>query len=197
MKNVNLTIAHDPDVECPSDWDGWKLYSFSTRHINFKHPEEAGIGRDGQGLFLGIQSKLKAGTAFVLSYFEHGGCVWSLMGEGPQCQWDSVRVAGLLYWDGKPKDVGKDYAERRKSAIGFLEQYTEWANGECYYYVIEDADTGETLDSCGGFIGGESFKGQVLEALKHYDAKVVEVNGDAGHAFEVPEEFQAEVEADV
>ena len=50
-----------------------------------------------------------------------------------------------------------------KDAVGVIEEYEKWCNGECYGYVIENA-SGEELDSCWGFIGEEYAKESAIEA---------------------------------
>ena len=43
------------------------------------------------------------------------------------------------------------------------ETYTEWANGECYGYILHDAD-GHEIDSCWGFIGRDAVVAEAQEA---------------------------------
>lgn len=156
----------DDSHESPCEWDdGWKLHSFSSRHDSFTHPNALDLDS------IGMRRKIKCGTAFFLSYFEHGNCVWSLRDEGPKCQWDSVRTAGILIWEGSPKDLHKGYEARRESARGFCETYTYWCNGEIYGYEIhevspfENADPGEPLDACWGFYGWDDVKQGAKESL--------------------------------
>lgn len=158
MRKLVLTIDNDSDTENPFEYGEWEFVSFSRRHSAYKNPE------DFQNI--GIRRKLQAATAFVLDYFEHGNCVWSLAGSGPQCQWDQSRNAGLLIWRGKPNDLADTPEKRREAAACMLETYTEWCNGECYWYNLETND-GVDVDSCGGFIGSDHFfdsLGEVLQA---------------------------------
>lgn len=158
-KQLSITIDYDSDVECPTEWGcEWSLYSFCRKHGNFKQPYSF-ITWDNErnvvGSNIGMRRKLNVGTAFLLSYFEHGQCVWSLKGEGPQCQWDTAQVAGILIWEHPVKELGpKTYTGRVKDARIFLDTYTKWCNGDCYYYCIEDAEE-NCVDSCGGYIGTE------------------------------------------
>lgn len=151
---VTIRLEYDTDTENPMEHDGqWTLYSFSNRHVNYKHPDE--IMPDGK-IPIGLRRKLDVGLAFFLDYFEHGQCVWSLAGDGPQCQWDTERRAGILIWEHSPKEMGaKDRESRAKDARDFLETYTAWCNGECYGWSIEDED-GEHIDSCWGYYGNDT-----------------------------------------
>lgn len=189
MQRVILRIEQDSDIECPTQWDRWRLYSFCSCHSSFKHPEEVGLGpldRFGEPIIrnVGLRQQFKAGTAFLLSYYEHGRSLWMLkegrIPAGVEFQWDGVRVAGLLRWEGKVGDLGpKTQPDRMKDAQTFLDIYNAWANGEGYGYTIEDEVTEEVLDSCWGFYGSDTnyFLEEIKDHLKDY--ALVGVYGDA------------------
>ena len=164
---LKITIGYDQDCESPSEYDGWTPHSFSPRHINFKHPDD----------LPDLTEKLEKGLAFVLSYYEHGRCLWFRGGTstppGVEFQWDGTRTAGVLIWDEDEVNLGgRTYEERAKDADAFLETYTAWANGDCYYYVIEDLD--EVIDSCGGFIGDTDYMlTQIAEQIEGQNFTVV------------------------
>lgn len=157
-----IKLLYSPDVESPCENDGWKVYSFSTRHKNYADPEHF---RDANGkTTLGIRNKLRAGTAFFLSYYEHGNCQWSLNGEGPYCPWDSRNMAGIIVWEQDIDNLGpKTYEERESDARAFLKVYTDWVNGDIYFFSIEQ--DGHPIDSCRGLIGDESLADAVRELL--------------------------------
>lgn len=179
-----VTLRYDSDLEDPCNEDGWKVYSFSHRHRSYRNPADFfPNGKAG----IGLRRKLAVGTAFILSYFEHGGCVWSLRGTGPRCQWDSVDVAGVLVWEGKVADLGpKTYEDRAKDASAFLRVYTAWCNGEGYSYSVDNVKQlpcghteTESVDSCGGFYGTDLdfMAEQVREAVG--GDKQVQIRGEA------------------
>lgn len=95
-------------------------------------------------------------VAFPLFMYDHSGTIYKASeGGNPfSCQWDSGRI-GIIALK-KSEFYGPDHAEHGKpyieTANGICDNYTEWANGEIYGYVVED-ETGEQLDSCWGFIG--------------------------------------------
>jgi len=179
MRDARVIIDHDPDCESPCESDQFTLYSFCQRHSSFKDPRE----------IPDLKSKLKGKTAFMLSYFEHGDCVWSLQGEGSSCPWDSVYTAGVLVWEGKPTDIGKTPAKRVKAARSFLKAYTDWANGHVYYWRVETLD-GEEVNSCGGVIGWEWLEKMIKEECP--DVRIVEADGDACDGFPVEEAEEVE-----
>jgi len=173
---IKLVVKLWPDhmPEHPNEMDGWKAYSFSRRHGNYKHPTDIGfIEEDGTvEPDEDLKVKLDSGLAFLLSYYEHGNCLWALSGEAPRDRWDSVDFAGLLIWEHAEEDIGaKSYEDREKDARAFIERFTAWCNGHIYGFTIEafskcptcdqhkeldqeDVD-GPTLDSCGGYYGDD------------------------------------------
>lgn len=169
-----ITIHQDDCPMDPHEGDGqWRLYSFGRRHVHYESPSR--FFDDNRRPRLWLRNKLRAGTAFILSYFEHGNCVWSLRGTGPQCQWDNVDVAGVLVWEHPVGDMGAKTVEARaKDAAAFLETYTCWCNGDVYGYTVEEVVTlpcGHTetnhVDSCFGYYGNDLdfMKEEIVTAL--------------------------------
>ena len=166
-----VKIEHDQDCSSPMENDGnWQFYSFCDRHNNFKHPDEF-FGEDGKPNRQ-IARKLRNGLAFLLSYHEHGLCRWDVSGHGPSCQWDSVSKAGIAVWEEPPGDMGaKTYEDRKKDCQGSTEEYTEWCNGNCYGYIIQERKLRngvikrKRLDSGWGFIGSDYVVEAACEAL--------------------------------
>jgi len=184
MSKIVIRLEHDYDAENPCDYDGWKAYSFSNRHANFKHPDEFEDDED-------LERRLKIGLAFKLAYFEHGQCEWTLSGEGYQCRWDSGSFAGLLIWENAEDDIGAVTVEdRRKDAKAFLETYTAWCNGYVFGYVAsrvtdceccgQEEPEGEHLDSCWGFIGHEALFEWIRESMD-LGGETVEFRGEASY----------------
>jgi hypothetical protein len=180
-KRYVLRIENDCDTESPFEWagdDGWRFCSFSRRHTSFVHPDELDLKS------ISMRRKFACGTAFFLSYYEHGLCRWSLLGGGPRCQWDTVDGAGVLIWQGKASNLGADYVERAKRAESMLEAYTDWCNGACYWYSLDEVDeNGDEVgcvDSCGGFIGDEHLRDTLVsEVLAGIDERAeFDVKGD-------------------
>lgn len=189
MQDVKIRIEYDRDTENPCEYDGWKLISFNRRHINYEDPYTL-LNQDGTAKDFGLRRKLAVGTAFLVSCYEHGGCHWGLQGEVMQCQFDTAQIAGILVWQQDSKHCGKTFEDRQKSARSFLEVYTMWANGECYYYSIEDME-GNDIDSCGGYIGEDHLLSSIKDAIGN-KYRIVEKEGEAAYMFDVP--FQKEEE---
>jgi hypothetical protein len=150
--------------------DGWKPYSFSRKHPNFKHPNEFDPAEDEE-----LAANLKNGLAFWLSYYEHGLCRWSLSGEGPTCRWDSRQRAGILVWEQDEGDIGaKSYEERAEDARAAVKVFTEWCNGEVYAFgILEPCEScgcscnGDVVESGGGYIGEDGVT-QMFEMIRSH-----------------------------
>ena len=150
MKTIHLGLTDSP--ENPLETDCWKLYSFNRNHRSFKDPDYFfPNGRpDENPVPIGLRRKLAVGTAFILSYTEHGQCEWGVEGTIGMPVFDSCSIAGLLIWEDSVKNLGpKTYADRQKDAEGVCAVYSEWCNGNVYGYSVEEK--GEVIDSCWGF----------------------------------------------
>lgn len=163
----HVIVSISPD-ECPDPREGdcnWRLVSFCQRHTAFEHPDRLFNVRKEDGVWnfyprdLVLRRRLDVGLAHMLSYFEHGNCVWFRKGHGlpgTDCRFDGVRHAGLLVWEHGPDAMGaKTYEDRGKDADAFLKCYTDWCNGHGLS-VDARTSTGEYLDSCGGYYGSDS-----------------------------------------
>ena len=184
MKRIK--ILPDYDLEDPTQFDGsWTLYAFSNRMNHSADPESVGfeIGENGHYPSIGLRRKLAVGTAFMVSYFEHGNCKWGLAGSMDRMfgfWWGGVANAGLLVWEHPVSDMGaKTYQDRAKDASITLDLYTDYCNGNGYGYVIEDPAVDEdgfieSDDSCFGFYGSDAV------GMADYIASAV-----AGHRWEI------------
>lgn len=178
---IKVNFEYDQDAEDPSRWDSWRVVSFNRRHSAYDDPDnyiktvyDANDRIDHfSGANIGITRKLQVGTAFLLSYSEHGLCQWKLSGEQWADTWDSCSTAGMLIWEGKPSELGKTLEERQDIARSFLETYADWCNGNVHGWSVEayeirplddpdsdDSDDFETGfqdhdldDSCWGYYG--------------------------------------------
>lgn len=184
-----VRVGYDHGTANPIDEN--KIYSFSRRHPNYIEQES-------------FEALSEENQDFVfLSYFEHGQCVWDVASQdftrkhrGTEFQWDGVRYAGS--WvpsedtrkmvEGEGLEVGSKERHERMAqlASGDCSTYTQWLNGEVYYYSCEvytarkDAD-GEVWDelndyrrepaisddTCGGFYGWESLQEELKAIIQN------------------------------
>jgi hypothetical protein len=164
---------------------GWEVYSFSHRHVNYKHPDEFGLYYDRENRSLettniGLRRKLDVGLAFLLSYFEHGVGAWGRQGvfsHLPDAMWDCARFAGIALWVEKAKDCpAKTYSERAKLLDEYLENFTAVWNGDIYECVFVDDETDDMFGL--GIYGGHHFKEMAKEIAQVVGNKPFEIVGD-------------------
>ena len=160
MTTKIVKITPDEGNESPCEWGRYKLYSFCKKHASFSDPTEC---------MLKYADHLKDGFAFLLSYYEHGDCIWNLMDENSKNNWDFTKLAGILIIENLNE---KSLTGNHKAAASFLESYTKWCNGEIYHVeVLEQCFAcGNHIDaavdsSCGGFYDEES----IVDFLKEKD----------------------------
>lgn len=90
--------------------------------------------------------------------YDHSGTSYRVGAGNPfSCPWDSGRV-GIIALK-RSEWTADDLAE---AAQGVAESYTDWANGHGFAYQVTDAE-GDTLDSCGGYLGDHDAEGGALE----------------------------------
>lgn len=168
---MKVIIGHDQDVDSPFEDCEWEFHSFSRRHRHFTDPAELGLSYQtiaGRPVVIspGLRRKLQCKTAFFCWYYEHGLCRWGITGSDVPCgvefRWDGVRHAGLLLYKGNPKYLPRH--RRLGFALSLMQEYTDWCNGEVYYYSIVN-DKGKWIDSCGGFYGTDTLCEAIAESL--------------------------------
>ncbi len=190
-KVIFYELFRDPYPENPlKDFDGYgTIWSFSTKHINYKNPQEIECHPDRVGL----------------SYYEHGQCRWFVRDElqPPDMQWDGVRHAGI--WE--PDEAlryevkGLDDKARRKKMVEFASQackiYSDWCNGEVYearykvypvkktedgqvlreehYYCDEDCEEEDVMGNCFGSEGVDEAQKMLKEVFEKHGVDIGEV----------------------
>ena len=201
-KRFKLIVEHDDCVESPNEWGSWKVASFNRRHVDSSDPQDYFVRTNNRGSIdidvlrpvnIGFARKLQVGTAFILSYSEHGLCRWSLSEEGPQCQWDTTSFAGVITheanpsWSLVPGDRQATYRERQEDARQFLATYTEWCNGSTFVFRLVNVSTSpwdERDDEdvwTVGLIGCDDLEIAICDALGD-DGVVVTVEGEQAYA---------------
>lgn len=186
-RSLNIIIGQDNDTENPLDWNNSiKVVYSSSRYIlgNEEVPDLAEHIMDlleygeeyrnrmynqhggTKELFDVLLDRLnkKGYVALPVYAYIHSGVTVATTPFG--CRWDSG-LSGFTYV--KRTDYIKDFGTKKNvknSTIenhlkGNLETFDQWLRGEVYYFSIEDAETEETLDSCGGFYGSDYAEGMV------------------------------------
>lgn len=173
-------VADEEPLHPLNDCDGMgKILSFCTRHSAFD--KEA------------IEKEMGNKDKVMLSYFEHGLCLWGVAGTmngTPDFEWDGVEHAGLWIPDNvlldEAKELkGKERQEKmREWAAQACEEFTAYCNGNYYLFVVQVFKVrkeGENIfdkrsdyrfdeevsgDSCSGFIGSDAAEKEMEEAVE-------------------------------
>ena len=183
-------ISYDEYAENPMNDDcNGKIISLNRNHNNF----------DPDGFHDAIKNNPHT---LPLSYYEHGNSVWSLQGEGPQCRFDSVYLAGAWVPDQDVMDnihalnAKDEVVALREYARGVLKVYNQYCNGQAYicriklYNLMKDEEgepihveeyytnTRETIDEecCGGFFGWDDSVTEMKNTLDHMFTQKVLTN---------------------
>lgn len=119
---------------------------------------------------------------FPLWMFDHSGNVYRAGASNPfSCPWDSGRVGVIAL---KRSEFGAPAGETFDAldcANAICANYTDWANGNAWGYVVEDAK-GVSLDSCWGYVGDhdeEYFRGEAMSSFNYHVAEARKVIGEA------------------
>ena len=142
-----VSFHYDQNALNPcEDVDGsGTIRSLSTKHINNISIEEI------EDILI---DKICKEQTILLSYFEHGNCIWGVQGtmdSMPDFKWDGVSFAGVWIpdkeciasvdiWEKEAKEKNKKFNRYEKfveMAKQACETYTSWSNGEVYGYRIE------------------------------------------------------------
>jgi hypothetical protein len=175
-------LVHDPFFSTDEDLgDGMgNLYSFHRHQpTDQRNKGLAALGRNGDG---NLDEDLTPDPdAVMLDCYSHGGQVWSVSGNGMQCQFDTARGAGVWVPDDCLRDQldadEKSGKDRREMAVKYceqsLEQYNAIEAGEVYGVIIETSDPVNPggwwpadENSAWGHIGYEYAKQTLAESFK-------------------------------
>ena len=125
---------------------------------NCTHCDGTGVVSDDE--VMGLVEK--AYYILPLFLYDHSGIT---MSTGCfSCPWDSGQVGWIYISIEKAAQEGWKTAEQAYKAMeSEVEEYDHYLTGQCYGYVVEDAD-GEEIDSCWGFLGDDYVRGEMRTA---------------------------------
>jgi len=197
---VTLKIINDPHgSESPLEHDSAVIFAVLHRRYINPAKDAAAYKRNGDSYDFttveGIAEFEKANGAinaqwavFPLFMYDHSGTIYSASsGANPfHCPWDSGRVGIIALKKSEVGKPGKKVRNAKREVVytvgSYLEQaqavaknYTDWANGNIWGYVVEDAD-GEHIDSCWGFIGDHDDEHLMAEAHSAYHDAIKDAN---------------------
>jgi hypothetical protein len=171
--------AEDAD---PRQWDNLSIMRCSHRNYRLGDGEPEGrhveaLERGGLRLLERYLRIVEGAVAFVplglidhsgLSLYAGGGSHWS-----DSAGWDSGTVGYAYVTRERCDELGAPIDSAERQMLGEIETYDQYLRGDVFYVVVED-DRGETLDSCGGFIGFDTATEHARETLDWCEPDVAE-----------------------
>lgn len=180
-KELDIIIQNDTDTENPLSWNNSIKVVYSSSRYILGNEEVSNLAEyimglleygddyqnrmydkygDTKELFDILLERLnkKGYVALPVYAYIHSGVTVKTNPFG--CRWDSG-LSGFIYT--KRTDYIKDFGAKKnvKNSVienhlkGNLETFDAWLQGEVYWFSVEDAETGNLLDSCGGFYGDD------------------------------------------
>jgi hypothetical protein len=162
------SIYYDSDVETPfAADDAVRIVVLHRRYID---PARGLCGRTADEVTDWESENAREWFTIPLFLYDHSGTVYRVGRTNPfSCPWDSGRVGIIALkrseWGNGAESDGRLF----EYAVGIADEYTSWANGDCYGYVLQDS-SGNELDSCWGFIGIESVEQELKAATAYHSA---------------------------
>jgi len=176
-----VTIHLDYDCESPRSWEG-KMGTFLTWMHHTDSPDDNPFdGFDDLGESFGIRCEDRPGQ-FVAKFNDkvgvcvpvfalvHSGTFYSAGWSNPFYDpWDSGFVGVIFVTKERIRElyqVKRVTKKVRQSVVDELiaevDEYSEWASGNCYGFVVHDKDD-NIVDCCSGFIGSDAAKSGLAE----------------------------------
>ncbi len=194
---LRVEIEHDSGTEDPTTEDfQWKVYTFDCDVVSDTDRDRF-IEEDGDLINVAddVLAKLENGLAFPINCQVRGGV---LLYDTTGNQDFDLKSDGLIVWEHDEDGIGaKTWEDRHKDAEGFLREYTDWANGNCYRVTVSriksvapdyDPEDGthngafwEHVEQIAGLIGSDTAKEAVKEIVDQYPGAKVEIVGEAFH----------------
>ena len=154
-KGFTIKIHQDEDVSNPfTDCDGEPDFISWHRRYDFTFNKKfKNMDRDD---FLALAKK-EGYIVLPLYMYEHSGRAFSTVAFS--CPWDSGQL-GYVFWtrekveegQGKGYDMEANRTFLEKQLVSAVQMLEDWAEGNCYGYVVERED-GEEVGSCWGYLG--------------------------------------------
>ena len=167
------TLGNEP-VSDPQEWKAEKVSEYIAGYYETWDSNTDTLGEERANTALDNHFNRLFIALPVFAHI-HGGI--ALNCGGFNCPWDSGQ-SGAIYASRKAirKEWGcKRVSEKELTRImeSIVNEFSQWVNGECYGFTIEDK-YGETVEACGGIIGREAVDNEVESILGYHAEKQAE-----------------------
>jgi hypothetical protein len=164
------TLYHDEDCSNPREDDEGKFLFLGFPHRSYEIGDEVldperYEARTLDELIEAVRQEYKARLVRPVHMIDHSGVCYRLGQDSGTC--------GLMVATNEALEIrgGKEWAatitdeQLEEWMAGEIDEYSKWANGECYGYVTRDVN-GVEVDSCWGLIGYECAEEEAKQSLK-------------------------------
>lgn len=158
IDGLTVKIYQDADGYTCNPRDNFRGATMVLDHNRYDLPKEIGFDGgdfdyDKDAIEAHIRAEYDAVAFAWVRGYDHGSLHLSLSDGYPFSDpWDSGTAGFMFVTREKQAECGTPDDLLGELMAGELAEYDQWANGEVYGFVIEDAE-GNTLDSCWGFVG--------------------------------------------
>jgi hypothetical protein len=163
VDGLSVAIYYDDNCMSPRDQDNLGVIHGNHRHYTIgdgppSDQEERALERGGLRLLERYLRLCEGAIAFEkVGMIDHSGIAFYLGGGahfGDPGGWDSGTVGYTYVTRARCEELGAPIERVEEFMRDELEEYSKWASGQCYGFVITDPE-GEVVESCWGFIGLE------------------------------------------
>lgn len=163
---LSARIYHDDFAAQPFGFDD--AVRIVVLHRRYIDPAGGACGRDPDEVAAWIDENADAWFTIPLFMYDHSATVYRVGYANPfHCPWDSGRV-GIIALRRADWGNGSESDDKlTEYARSVAEEYSSWANGECYGYVLCDI-AGREIDSCWGFIGSDAVRAEAAAAAARH-----------------------------
>lgn len=167
-KRFEIEYWYDEYSESPREWDNvGKMICFHNRYTlgdkhNYSSPDD----------LMDFLNDNKNEIVYLPIYaYEHGNITIST--KPYSCQWDSGQVGVIYAYRDELKKRGYKTDDEIEYVLNQeVKTFDDYCRGECYGFTLYD-DSGEVLESVGGFLGDiEYCKNESIITANYYDNKL-------------------------
>lgn len=153
-------IVPDQDCEQPfKDDEGVHIVVLSRRYSD---PAKGACGTT-PGEVADWEKRNPDWYVLPMWFYDHSGIAFRAGAENPfSCRWDSGQAGIVALKRSEWGEAGCTDDQLAEYANNVATEYGEWANGECYGYVVKDSE-GNEIDSCYGYVGIDNVTSAVRE----------------------------------
>ena len=177
IERPKLVIDYDYDADNPRNWSNLSILiirnglgdndKYLNRELeNSQH--KVGCAEDHLELMKEIVEEhlgSKVIYADFISKYEHSGVRYFI---GQSSGWDYANIGFVFVTEDSLKEIGCAEEDIEGIVEAEIETFSQWANGEVYYFTLYD-DEGNEEDSCGGLYDLEEIREYLPEEWEDED----------------------------